>query len=516
MKYLVSITPNPNNCYIETKNLLSRLRNNWLLVMGCCSSCCGGSCGDCCSDSKIDRKKYPNLYKASKMTKTASNHSNINTQVLQKLTTRAQQNVAKAKSSGDVKQILSPPYNAVDKITDNVYLTGAGGMIRENIVGLRISFIMNATYELPNFDVKGLECIRVPIEDTVDDNISLYLEEVADKLNEVVSKNRRAIVHCVAGKSRSSSLVLAYLVKYQKMTLKEAFIHCKTCRDLCQPNVGFWKSLIEFERKILRKTSVQMTSITIKGDNKEIPDIYVDLFKEMVYSTALETRDAAKKKSIYEMSGRKMDKTVNENVSDINDNKRKQQEIKKRILETTRSAKERQSDAYDELKQQGKSLHASDKAVNKLRHERQLGDKELDQMKDEQNICQRLLCNIFCCGCCRKKKSAEKLPSVLVTTTESEEPDPDDQTVDKLWTQHYRPKTWKEEMDENLNRLRADAEEGERELKRQIKLSAQMKAKAETETKGLKNTNNTRVRSEVRVEAIAECLRRQRIPKQHD
>ncbi|CAG2122434.1 unnamed protein product, partial [Medioppia subpectinata] len=91
----------------------------------------------------------------------------------------------------------------------NVYLTGVGGIIRENIVGLRISFIINATYEAPNVNIKDLECIRVPIDDTVDDDISLYLEEVADKLNEVVSKNRRAIVHCVAGISRSSSLVLA-------------------------------------------------------------------------------------------------------------------------------------------------------------------------------------------------------------------------------------------------------------------------------------------------------------------
>ncbi|CAG2107692.1 unnamed protein product [Medioppia subpectinata] len=216
--------------------------------MGCCSSCCGGSCSDCCSDSKIDRKKYPNLYKASKMTKTAFHRSDITIQTVKKLTTRAQQDMAKAKSPEGVVEIFSPPYSVVDKITDNVYLTGAGGMIRENIVSLKISCIINATYEVPNYDVKGLECIRVPIDDTPEDDISLYLEEVADKLNEVVSKNRRAIVHCVAGKSRSTSLVL--------------------------------------------------------GENKEIPDIYADLFQEMALSTAMETRDAAKKKSIYELSGR--------------------------------------------------------------------------------------------------------------------------------------------------------------------------------------------------------------------
>ncbi|CAG2120257.1 unnamed protein product, partial [Medioppia subpectinata] len=178
------------------------------------------------------------------MTKTASNQTDINKQIMKKLTTRAELHITRAESPEGLKLILSPPFNAVDKITDNVYLTGAGGMTRENIVGLRISCIINATYEVPNHDVKGLECIRVPIDDTPDDDISPYLEEVADKLNEVVSKNRRAIVYCVAGISRSSALVLAYLVKYQKLTLKEAFIHCRKCRELSQPNVGFFKSLV--------------------------------------------------------------------------------------------------------------------------------------------------------------------------------------------------------------------------------------------------------------------------------
>ncbi|CAG2109420.1 unnamed protein product, partial [Medioppia subpectinata] len=240
---------------------------------------------ECCisSDDKTNLKNYPNLYEASKMTKTASNQSDITIQTVKKLTTRAQQDMVNAdpNTSPGVIEILSHPYNAVDKITDNVYVTGVGGMIRENIVGLKISCIINATYEVPNYDVKGLECIRVPIDDTVDDDISLYLEEVADKLNEVVSENRGVIVHCVAGISRSSSLVLAYLVKYQKMTLKEAFIHCKTCRELSQPNIGFFKSLIEFEKQMFGKTSVQIMIKEINGQNQEIPDIYEELFPEM-------------------------------------------------------------------------------------------------------------------------------------------------------------------------------------------------------------------------------------------
>jgi len=51
----------------------------------------------------------------------------------------------------------------------------------------------------------------------------------------------------MAGKSRSSTIIIAYLIKERKMTFEEAFNYVKEKRIKIQPNKGFIKQLLEFE-----------------------------------------------------------------------------------------------------------------------------------------------------------------------------------------------------------------------------------------------------------------------------
>lgn len=55
------------------------------------------------------------------------------------------------------------------------------------------------------------------------------------------------LIHCVAGVSRSTSVLIAYLVKYQTMTLLDAATLVKKVRKVAYPNIGFWKALRDIE-----------------------------------------------------------------------------------------------------------------------------------------------------------------------------------------------------------------------------------------------------------------------------
>lgn len=46
---------------------------------------------------------------------------------------------------------------------------------------------------------------------------------VADKIKAIKDRGGKTLVHCVAGVSRSASLVIVYLVKYERMTLRQAY-----------------------------------------------------------------------------------------------------------------------------------------------------------------------------------------------------------------------------------------------------------------------------------------------------
>lgn len=50
--------------------------------------------------------------------------------------------------------------------------------------------------------------------------------------------------------SRSSSLVIAYLIKHEGHSLASAFAAVKDKRRIIQPNPGFWAQLQEFEAEI--------------------------------------------------------------------------------------------------------------------------------------------------------------------------------------------------------------------------------------------------------------------------
>ena len=47
-------------------------------------------------------------------------------------------------------------------------------------------------------------------------------------------------------------------MKYQKMKLIDAHAYVKQKRPLVRPNAGFWKYLVEYEKKLFQKNSISM------------------------------------------------------------------------------------------------------------------------------------------------------------------------------------------------------------------------------------------------------------------
>ena len=64
--------------------------------------------------------------------------------------------------------------------------------------------------------------------------------------------NNKVFVHCQAGISRSATCVIAYLMTRENMTLKEAFLHTKECRNQIGPNLGFMEELMKYEKELFR------------------------------------------------------------------------------------------------------------------------------------------------------------------------------------------------------------------------------------------------------------------------
>ena len=218
------------------------------------------------------------LYMASQMKITKSGHK-IDQKIESKAKTRAEINKLAEVAPGDFKLVLTPPLSNFDQLKKYLYLTSVGGMTSENLTAHNITMIINATYEWPLIQNETITSYRVPVDDGVTEVISIYFDDVTDKINECHKSGGNCVVHCVAGASRSTTLVLAYLIKYERMALRYAYTSVRKRRDSARPNLGFWSQLIDYEMMTRKKTSVKILTEVVDG----FQVLYPDVLKELHY-----------------------------------------------------------------------------------------------------------------------------------------------------------------------------------------------------------------------------------------
>ncbi|VDN50032.1 unnamed protein product [Dracunculus medinensis] len=169
----------------------------------------------------------------------------------------------------------------ISEITEHLYLSGAGVIKPEKLLEKRIVCVINATIEEPSVYIPGIDYMKISIEDNPHARIDQYFDIVADKIKSIKDRGGKTLVHCVAGVSRSASLCMIYLVKYERMTLRQAYHYVKSARPIIRPNIGFWKQMIDYERKLRGTSTVSM--MTTNQSDLTIPDVYcAELRRKMV------------------------------------------------------------------------------------------------------------------------------------------------------------------------------------------------------------------------------------------
>lgn len=172
-------------------------------------------------------------------------------------------------------------FSQVTKITDELYISPAAAVTTDKVRRAGISLVINCTVEVPIIQVPDIESIKINIDDLPTSRISVYFDRLADRIRLQRDRGGRTLVHCAAGVSRSASICIAYLMKYHRMTLREAYKHVKSCRQIIRPNPGFFRQLIDYELRLFGKCTVTMITSPIGF----IPDVYQDEARNMVMLT---------------------------------------------------------------------------------------------------------------------------------------------------------------------------------------------------------------------------------------
>lgn len=131
---------------------------------------------------------------------------------------------------------------------------------KQQLEHLKISHVLNVTTSPDLGKHSGITTLHLHIQDHETENIRALFSPACDFITSARDSKGRVLVHCMAGRSRSASVVLAYLMRHHQFPLNEAFFHAKKRRSLICPNWGFWQQLIE-EEKALFGTSSPMPQI---------------------------------------------------------------------------------------------------------------------------------------------------------------------------------------------------------------------------------------------------------------
>jgi dual specificity phosphatase 12 len=79
--------------------------------------------------------------------------------------------------------------------------------------------------------------------DAPQQNIIQYFDETFDFIHHILEGEGRVLVHCVAGVSRSATIITAYLMRLKGLRYKAALAMLKRVRPFVTPNDGFLEQL---------------------------------------------------------------------------------------------------------------------------------------------------------------------------------------------------------------------------------------------------------------------------------
>lgn len=113
--------------------------------------------------------------------------------------------------------------------------------------------VVNMCQEFPGpvaaYKLLGIEQLWLPTIDFQPPKIEQVVQGV-DFIEQVTNRGEKVYVHCKAGRARSATVVLCWLVKHRKMSVDEAQRHLLSCRPHVNPRLTSRAVVLDYIRAL--------------------------------------------------------------------------------------------------------------------------------------------------------------------------------------------------------------------------------------------------------------------------
>ncbi|KAM1103055.1 hypothetical protein ACFX19_011800 [Malus domestica] len=138
------------------------------------------------------------------------------------------------------------------RIADHIFLgSDAVAKNREILRQNGITHVLNCVgFVSPEYFRNDLVYKTLWLRDSPSEDITSILYDVFDYFEDVRKQGGRVFVHCCQGVSRSTSLVIAYLMWREGHSFEDAFQYVKAARGVTNPNMGFACQLLQCQKRV--------------------------------------------------------------------------------------------------------------------------------------------------------------------------------------------------------------------------------------------------------------------------
>ncbi|KPP68713.1 hypothetical protein Z043_112589, partial [Scleropages formosus] len=121
---------------------------------------------------------------------------------------------------------------------------------RESLSGNGITHILSVCNNAKPV-LEGMTYLCIQAADSSNQNLLQHFKECIRFIHECRLSGGACLVHCLAGVSRSTTVVVAYLMTVTSYSWEECLSAVKAVRSFVGPNLGFQQQLQEFQMTLL-------------------------------------------------------------------------------------------------------------------------------------------------------------------------------------------------------------------------------------------------------------------------
>jgi len=160
-----------------------------------------------------------------------------------------------SKTASEIPRTMAREWDA-DEILPGIWLGSySASMDATRLHDHHIGNILSVGMHFRRYHEDGFEYLIVCAEDIPSQNLISVFDQTANFIRDAIGAS--ILVHCMQGRSRSATILAAYLIRERGKTVDEALALLRQARPIVEPNRGFERQLRVYEQIVRDRSNAE-------------------------------------------------------------------------------------------------------------------------------------------------------------------------------------------------------------------------------------------------------------------